>query len=241
MYKTAREVYIDVLTELVKEEAPTFYLEDFNYYFNKAINEYLKVRYELFEATQQLTDDLRFWKEEHHTTDLEIPIDIIGVVNGKPYRHLTSCVFDVTLERPVANCEQEVMTPRTYKAARMSSSIKAGLHNNVYLEPTFYRPYFDIINNKIRISIGSSLPYWVKISNILVEYLRHPKKVDLTEVQVTDTVDTSQVMEFTDDVGDEIVKILLKLLFERGSANRLQSNVAVNQTITDPAIRGAQS
>jgi hypothetical protein len=37
------------LTELVKEEAPTLYLEDYLYYFNKAISEYMKTRYEVFE------------------------------------------------------------------------------------------------------------------------------------------------------------------------------------------------
>ena len=240
MYKTAREVYIDVLTEMLKEEAPTVYLEDFNYYFNKAVSEYLKLRYELFEATQQLTDDLRFWKEEYPATALEIPIDDIGLPDGKDYRHLTSCVFNVTLTRPVTNCEQQALTTKTYRAVRMSSSVKAGLHNNVYLEPTFYRPYFDIINNKIRIFTGSSLPSWVKISNIVVEYLRHPAIVDLTEAQVANDPDTSQVMEFTSDVGDEIVKILMKLLLERGMNPRLQTQIPVNQSINDPAIRGQQ-
>jgi hypothetical protein len=49
------------LTELV-EEAPTLYLEDYLYYFNKAISEYMKTRYEVFETNQQLADDMRSWK-----------------------------------------------------------------------------------------------------------------------------------------------------------------------------------
>jgi hypothetical protein len=50
------------LTELVKEEAPTLYLEDYLYYFNK-ISEYMKTRYEVFETNQQLADDMRSWKK----------------------------------------------------------------------------------------------------------------------------------------------------------------------------------
>jgi hypothetical protein len=63
MQLTARQAYIDILTELVKEEAPTLYLEDYLYYFNKAISEYMKTRYEVFETNQQLADDMRSWKK----------------------------------------------------------------------------------------------------------------------------------------------------------------------------------
>jgi hypothetical protein len=51
----------------------------------------------------------------------------------------------------------------------MSSEIKAGLGNK-YLEAKFYRPYFEIIDNKIKlISVISILSG--KISTITIEYL----------------------------------------------------------------------
>ena len=237
IYRTAREVYINVLTELVKEEAPTIYLEDFNYYFNKAISEYLKVRYELFEVTQQLTDDLRFWKEDFKTDNLVTPLDDIAVSEGKPYRHLLSCTIDASTDRPIFGCDQKAGSSKTYKAPRVSSAIKAGILDNVYLEAAFYRPYFDISNNKLSIILGGSVPYWVKISNITIEYLRHPAVVDLLEAEVAANADTSQVLEFTYDVGEEIEKILLKILLERGTNPRLQSNAAISQTINDPVAR----
>jgi hypothetical protein len=43
----------------------------------------------------------------------------------------------------------------------MSSEIKAGLLGNKYLEAKFYRPYFEIIDNKIKI-IGDIDPKRVK-------------------------------------------------------------------------------
>jgi hypothetical protein len=44
---------------------------------------------------------------------------------------------------------------------------------------------------------------------------------------------TSQVLEFSKEVGEEIIKVALKLILERGSNPRLQSNMAVNQSISD--------
>jgi hypothetical protein len=35
------------------------------------------------------------------------------------------------------------------------------------------------------------------------------------------------------EVGEEIIKVALKLILERGSNPRLQSNMAVNQSISD--------
>jgi len=239
MFGTARQAYVDILTELVKEEAPTLYLEDFLYFYNKAISEYLKVRYELFEATQQLTDDLRFWKKRYVDTRLEFPISDIGLADGHEYRHLLSCTLDASISRPVLHCDQQPGVASRYKATRMSSAVKAGLLNYTYLEPKFYRPYFDILDNNVRLSIGD-VPAAVTISGVEVEYLKQPVLVDLTEAQINEDIDNSQVLEFTTDVGDEINKIILELLLERGMNPRLQSNIAVAQSVNDIALRGGQ-
>lgn len=92
LYKTIRTVYLDILTELVKEESPTLYLEDFLYYYNKAISEYMKLRYEKFELTQQLTDDMRTWKEVHTSSALTIDIDSIGKYLGSECGECGECV-----------------------------------------------------------------------------------------------------------------------------------------------------
>ena len=54
------EVYEALLIELSRVEAPNILLEDFNYYLNKAINQYVNKKYSNFETTQQSTDDLKF-------------------------------------------------------------------------------------------------------------------------------------------------------------------------------------
>jgi tRNA(Ile2) C34 agmatinyltransferase TiaS len=110
MQLTARQAYIDILTELVKEEAPTLYLEDYLYYFNKAISEYMKTRYEVFETNQQLADDMRSWKKSFQASSLETPSAVYTKVYRAQkideYRHLLSCIIDVAISRPITKCDQ---------------------------------------------------------------------------------------------------------------------------------------
>jgi len=226
---------MDGLTELVKEESPTLYVEDFLYYYNKAVSEYMKARYELFEITQQITDDLRFWKTEHVVTE-EGPID---TDNFAPhYRHILSCVLNIKVVKPIFKCSQIPNTVEGYKCKRLTSDVKADIKNNEYLKPTFFRPYFDILNKSIIISAGDLSDNSIELSNITIEYLRQPGRYTLTAVEIeNEDSDTSELLEFTRDVGDEIMKIMLKLVLERGSDQRLQTHIGVNQTINDPSIQ----
>ena len=45
-----------------KVQAPSILLEDFNYFFNKAINQYINKRYNIYDVNQQTTDDIRVLK-----------------------------------------------------------------------------------------------------------------------------------------------------------------------------------
>ena len=243
MYGTARQAYVDILTELVKEETPTLYLEDYLYYYNKAISEYMKVRYELFEVNQQLTDDMRTWKTVYENDGiLEINLDTIGGESGQKYRHVLNCLVSTTLSRPDVNCSSaKVGEANMHKATRMSSDVKAGIIGNEYLQPAYHRPYYEIIGNIMTVDVGR-LSKSAKISTIRVEYLRQPVWVDLQEEDIEaisgpytlgEEKDTTQVLEFPKDVGEEILKIALKLILERGSNPRLQTHIGVNQAITD--------
>jgi hypothetical protein len=49
---TARQVWEGMLTELNKVNAPSLLLTDFNYFFNKAINQYINKRYNIYDVNQ---------------------------------------------------------------------------------------------------------------------------------------------------------------------------------------------
>ena len=56
---TARQVFEATLIELSKIQAPSLTLYEFNYLFNKAINQYINKVYNVHDINQQTTDDLR--------------------------------------------------------------------------------------------------------------------------------------------------------------------------------------
>ena len=59
---TARQVFEATLIELSKIQAPSLKLYEFNYLFNKAINQYINKVYNVYDVNQQTTDDLRVLK-----------------------------------------------------------------------------------------------------------------------------------------------------------------------------------
>jgi hypothetical protein len=55
---TIRDLYDAALIEINKLEAPSMLLEDYNYFINKAIQQYINKVYNRYEINQQATDDL---------------------------------------------------------------------------------------------------------------------------------------------------------------------------------------
>jgi len=56
---TVRMVYENILRELNKVNAPSLHLEDYNYFINRGITDYVNRRYNLYDTSQQTTDDLQ--------------------------------------------------------------------------------------------------------------------------------------------------------------------------------------
>lgn len=59
---TARQIWEGLLTELSKVNAPSMLLQDFNYFLNKAVYQYINKRYNIYDINQQTTDDVRVLK-----------------------------------------------------------------------------------------------------------------------------------------------------------------------------------
>ena len=73
------------------------------------------------------------------------------------------------------------------------------------------------------------------LEKIYVDYLKAPQFIRLTQEQVDEVMDNSQILEFPDYVNQEIVNELIKLLMENASDPRLQTNIPINQSIANPA------
>ncbi len=74
-----------------------------------------------------------------------------------------------------------------------------------------------------------------KLSKVYIDYLKVPQFIRLTQEQIDEVEDNSQVLEFPDYVCQEIVNELVKLLMENASDPRLQTNIPVSQSIAIPS------
>ena len=73
------------------------------------------------------------------------------------------------------------------------------------------------------------------LSKVYIDYLKSPQFIRLTQDQVDEVEDNSQILEFPDYVCQEITNELIKLLMENGSDPRLQTHIPINQSIANPA------
>ena len=84
---TARELYEYALIELNKLEAPSLLLEDYNYFINKAVQQYINLVYAKLEIDQQSTDDIRVLKTSAILTPKEL-------IENSAYNNLAEGMFN---------------------------------------------------------------------------------------------------------------------------------------------------
>lgn len=73
---------------------------------------------------------------------------------------------------------------------------------------------------------------------VYIDYLRAPKQINLTQEELDDYEDNSQILEFPDYVVYEIINILVRLVLEQNSNPvRIQTHAAINDSVTNPAAQ----
>lgn len=372
---TARQVWEGMLTELSKVNAPSMLLQDFNYFFNKAINQYINKRYNIYDINQQTTDDLRVLKA---TTVLQPTLiaESIGGVDTSDWKAGNAALFGATYEiylpldyLHMLNCICVYKLNKRFKcynegdyvqfaAKRLTSDSWSVVVNDYYNRPLPERPYFYIHNinqsvdlptnpvedvsiltrtlkgtdsaknytnsNSIKIYVRKykesqgggeqtvtnledqyelqtfkeAHPTWIvtetaevknttegqsnlprtislkgitnksvvekeagvrygnsssvrceirygkdnsvfELQSVVIDYIKAPQVIRLTQEQVDLTEDTSQIMEFPDYVCQEIINELTMLVMENTADPRLQTNTVVTQSIANPAQQQA--
>ena len=168
---TARQVWEGMLTELSKVNAPSMLLQDFNYFFNKAINQYINKRYNIYDVNQQTSDDLRVLKatsilEAKLATQSEPLKALVNLGAGKS--KLFGATYEVTLPSDylhILNCVCIYKVNKNWKcynagdyvqfaAKRLTADSWSVIVNDYYNRPLPERPYF-YINN---ININDTVP-----------------------------------------------------------------------------------
>lgn len=346
---TARQVYEAMLVELNKTEAPSLLLEDFNYFFNKEINQYINRNYNIYDTDQQTTDDLRVLKSTATLKPVKLGTpgsdnnyygvnstnslysNVWEVELPEDYMHILNCVCEYELQKRFKCYDKGTLWAQP--ATRLTSDMWSQIINNFYMRPSYRNPYYFIhnvnpatenidgelyskntsptnpysydgptgvlsnskgtdpeviitkVNNtldtnttgnseKLTLSGLSRIVHEVPDSNykedqverypgirygnhspvrmeirygkddsvfllkkVYVDYLKTPQHIRLTQEQLDRTEDTSQIMEFPDYVCQEIINGLVTLILENSSDQRLQTNLAVNQSIAHPGLQ----
>ena len=141
-----------------KLEAPSLLLEDYNYFINKAVQQYINLVYAKLEIDQQSTDDIRVLKA---STILK-PVKLYEnpsyshLANGmfkssyyvdlpEDYMHLLNCIVEYKVG--VANFKCYNKGDMVYFAARkLTPDMYTQVLNNAYMRPMYKRPYYYLTN-----------------------------------------------------------------------------------------------
>jgi hypothetical protein len=163
---TARQLYEGVLIELNKENAPNLLLEDFNYFANKAVNNYVNKRYNIYDVNQQTTDDLRVLKATAILKPTKVT-DYAGmtmagdgamatyeVIMPSDYLHILNCICIYKVNKTY-KCYNAGDTWRS-AATRLTADMYSQVLDNFWNKPTYKRPYYYIHN----VNTGTGVDTW---------------------------------------------------------------------------------
>ena len=158
---TELEVYRNVLTELNKVQAPALLLKDYEYFYNKAVEQVIEEAYQAFEVQQKNTDELRVLSKTivyGGGSPLNInkgaasdPIftgtDRYYIYLPKDYLHILNCIFEFE-DLNQKDCKCEAVNPSIFQATanKVTSNQWSSIHTNYYMKPSVKRPYYYISN-----------------------------------------------------------------------------------------------
>ena len=173
---TVLEFYEHVLTELNKVEAPSLLLEDFNYFANKAVQQYTNKVYNRYDINQQSTDDLSFLKTSIYSTVISanapylLPSEDEYWVCEIPsnYLHLLNCIVSFEPLNSIDKCGKTNRTVRSM-ARRLTSDIYPAILQNAYFKPSYKNPYYFLTERDVVVSKGTDASLLKSILNPCLE------------------------------------------------------------------------
>ena len=163
---TARDIYDAVGIELNKQKTPALLLEDFNYFINKAITQTTNKFFNVYDVSQQTTDDLRVLKSSAKLTPKRI---------GESTTDIYECAYEVYLPPDYLHmlgvtCEFQVKQGyscfvkdrETHRGARrMTADQWPMIITNLYNRPSYKMPYYFLhnVNTQNTLSTNPYRPY----------------------------------------------------------------------------------
>jgi hypothetical protein len=246
---TELDLYKNALIEINKLEAPSMLLEDYNYFINKAIQQYVNKVYNRYDTTQQTTDDLSALKRtailDIHESEPYMAMERKFYYCDLPtdYLHILNCIVtfnnvadDNEAKKKCNKDDYEANKTKSVLARRLTADQYPTIVINAYLKPTHKRPYFFInqgpnsTKSVLEIRVGDERTKKTPTS-AYIDYLKTPKVINLTDDDLENDDDLTAELEFPEYACFEIINEFVKLLLENASDPRLQTNIPINQSI----------
>jgi hypothetical protein len=155
------------------------------------------------------------------------------------------------------SCVPKISTKFNYKcyaagytfsgaAKKLTADSGSGKMNNAWLKPKYNNPFYQIKDHlnasgsnpgnnvitspDILVYYGDSSRFYLK--EVYVEFLKKPKALSLTQVQIDTPTDTSAALDFMEHVCNEIVKRITLLILENSRDGRTQTFGPVNKSVS---------
>ena len=148
-------------------------LEDFNYFINKAVNQYINKKYNVYDVNQQSTDDLRVLKatmilpvtatEKYGNTEVGNVTNSTSLYGAtyeaylpQDYLHMLNCICNYHVKK-----QFKCYDPDTYVqfgATRLTADLWGQIINNFYMKPSYKKPYYYLHNVNINTNVPTN-PY----------------------------------------------------------------------------------
>ena len=240
---TARELYEYALIELNKLEAPSLLLEDYNYFINKAVQQYINLIYAKLEIDQQSTDDIRVLKTSAVLTPNKLTENpsYNNLAGGmfkssyyvdlpEDYMHLLNCIVEYKVGVSNFKCYNKGDTVY-FAARRLTPDMYTQVLNNAYMRPMYKRPYYYLnnINTAGKIVTNPSMDTTILDAN--------KKRTE------EGTIPTSKLVDSNTPAGDRLSNpsaVRLELRYGNDDGVFIPSNIYVDYLKSPMYIRLTQ-
>jgi len=258
---TVKQFYENIYRELRKTKAPSLHLEDFLYFANKGIQEYINLSYRVYQHNQQLTDDLQPLVNtaegviNHQTSTIVFTDGNGAILSTSPvtigkrydsnfikfnlfpsYQHWLGAHTTIANLRPT-KCKPAGSTS-VARVQLLTKDVANQIMTNVYARPDadYGRVYYtmtDGANSEVMpsVSLFFGRLNTFRLNTVSVDYLKNPSVLFMTDAQVVSPIDTTATLEFPEYVCNELIKHTVKLILELNSDPRLQTHIPINNTL----------
>ena len=226
---TSKQLYHAVQIEMNKENAPNILLESFNYFVNRAINQYVNKRYNIYDINQQTTDDLRVLKataileptkSEDYNDFSTASMATYYVTLPSDYLHMLNCICIYKVKK-TWNCYDAGDHWRA-PAKRLTADAFSQVLDNFWNKPTHNKPYYYIHNVNKQIYI----PTEEKDGEIITS--KHDK-IDTRNFPLT----------FFDEGNSIVIAASCSVIKEDGTPGRVRLQFSPGQNISKEKLENA--